>query len=367
LNGSTSLIGFVVGGRPDPPLERVSPGHSRRLHERSGDGPWIEPWVKQPGYAYGELLSGLGVRSVAYAPVRTDESLIGLLVIYAEGSVEDVAVAETLPALVEFADLAGALIGRDVAERTVMGRGRDHIFGLIARGAFHPVFQSIVDFGRDKIVGYEALTRFDDGGVPEATFTKAAAVGLGLELETATLAAALVASEALPLSVWLNLNASPDLILAGEPLKTLLGGNRRHIVLEVTEHAAIADYPAFRLAMSALGPKVKFAVDDAGVGFASLRHVLEIHPAFVKLDRSLVTGLESDQARQAMIVGLKHFAGATGCRLIAEGVETEAELGELRRLEVDLGQGYFLGLPLPINEVVQLRQSRRSSAKASTP
>jgi EAL domain-containing protein (putative c-di-GMP-specific phosphodiesterase class I) len=138
-------------------------------------------------------------------------------------------------------------------------------------------------------------------------------------------------------------------------------------VLEVTEHAAIADYPAFRLAMSALGPKVKFAVDDAGVGFASLRHVLELHPAFVKLDRSLVTGLESDQARQAMIVGLKHFAGATGCRLIAEGVETEAELGELRRLEVDLGQGYFLGLPLPINDIVQPRQSRRSSAKASTP
>jgi len=92
-------------------------------------------------------------------------------------------------------------------------------------------------------------------------------------------------------------------------------------------------------------------VDDAGVGFSSLRHILELHPAFVKLDRSLVAGLESDPARQAMIVGLRHFALATGCRLIAEGVETEAELSVLRTLEIGLGQGYLLGRPLPVDEV----------------
>ena len=367
LNGSTSLIGFAVGGRPDPPLRRISPGHSQRLHERSNDGPWIEPWVNRPGYAYSELLSGLGVHSVAYAPVRTDQQLIGLLVIHAEGSVQEVAVAEVLPALVEFADLAGALIGRDVAERTVMGRGRDHITGIIARGSFHPVFQPIVDFTRNKIVGYEALTRFDDGEAPEALFAKAAAVGLGLELETATLRAALAAAEALPVSRWLNLNASPDLIVAGEPLRTLLAGNRRDLVLEVTEHTVIADYPAFRLSMAALGPKVRFAVDDAGVGFSSLRHVLELHPAFVKLDRSLVAGLESDQARQAMIVGLRHFSRATGCRLIAEGVETEAELAELGRLQVGLAQGFLLGMPLPIDEAVRSRQDRTRSAKRPKP
>jgi len=57
--------------------------------------------------------------------------------------------------------------------------------------------------------------------------------------------------------------------------------------------------------MAALGPKVKLAVDDAGAGFASLRHILELRPAFVKLDRWLVAGLDSDDARQAMIVGLR--------------------------------------------------------------
>jgi EAL domain-containing protein (putative c-di-GMP-specific phosphodiesterase class I) len=244
---------------------------------------------------------------------------------------------------------------------------RDHITGIIARGSFHPVFQPIVDFTRNKIVGYEALTRFDDGEAPEALFAKAAVVGLGLELETATLRAALAAAEALPVSRWLNLNASPDLIVAGEPLRTLPAGNRRDLVLEVTEHTVIADYPAFRLSMAALGPKVRFAVDDAGVGFSSLRHVLELHPAFVKLDRSLVAGLESDQARQAMIVGLRDFSRATGCRLIAEGVETEAELAELGRLQVGLAQGFLLGMPLPIDEAVRSRQDRTRSAKRPKP
>jgi FOG: EAL domain len=290
----------------------------------------------------------LGGRAVAYAPVRHDEQLIGLLLIIAEQSTEDVAVIEALPALVEFADLAGALIGRDVAERTEAGRGHDHIAAIIGHQSFGPVFQPIVDLRRNEIVGYEALTRFTDGSDPETVFAAAAAVGLGAELETATLEAALAASKALPRSAWLNLNASPELILAGEPLRRLLAGISRRLVLEVTEHAPIADYPAFRAAMDSLGPKVEFAVDDTGTGFASLRHIVELRPAFVKLDRSLIAGLESDEARQAMIVGFCHFARMTGCRLIVEGIETDRELAVLRDLAIELGQGYLLGRPLPL-------------------
>jgi EAL domain-containing protein (putative c-di-GMP-specific phosphodiesterase class I) len=162
----------------------------------------------------------------------------------------------------------------------------------------------------------------------------------------ATLQAALAAAKSLPQSAWLNLNATPELI-AGEPLRTVLAGSSRRIVLEVTEHTAIADYPAFRAAMAALGPNVEFAVDDAGTGFASLRHIVELRPAFVKLDRSLIAGVESDEARQAMIVGLCHFASVTGCRLIVEGIETDSELSVLRGLAIELGQGYLLGRPLP--------------------
>jgi EAL domain-containing protein (putative c-di-GMP-specific phosphodiesterase class I) len=336
---------------------------SRRLHERAAEGPWIEPWMNRPSYPYNQILSGLGVRAIAYAPVRHEQRLIGLLEVHVRGSVEELATAEALPALVEFADLAGALIGRDVAERTETGRGRDHIADVIARRAFVPVFQPIVDLRRDEIVGYEALTRFTDGANPEVLFAEAAAVGLGVELETATLETALAAAEALPRSAWLNMNATPELIIAGEPLRALLGGSRRRLVLvEVTEHTAIADYPAFRAAMAALGPKVEFAVDDAGVGFASLRHILELRPAFVKLDRSLVAGLESDHARQAMIVGLRHFARSTGCRLIAEGIETDRELAALRALDIQLGQGYLLGRPLPVADARPLGHARPGTA-----
>src|ERR1035437_2137625 len=349
LDGRAWPIGFVVEDQHDPPLRRLPEQGSRYLRERATEGPWIGPWASQPSNPYNELLIGLGVQAVACAPVRHEQRLIGLLVICATGSVEEIALTEALPALVEFADLAGALIGRDVAERTEAGRGRDHVSGIIAHRAFGPVFQPIVDLRRDEIVGYEALTRFTDGSNPEVLFDEATAVGLGHELEAATLEAALAASEALPESAWLNLNASPEFIVAGEPLRTILAGNRRRLVLvEVTEHTAITDYPAFRAAMAALGPSVEFAVDDAGTGFSSLRHIVELRPTFVKLDRSLMAGLESDEARQAMIVGLCHFAHVTGCRLIVEGIETNSELTVLRALTIELGQGYLLGRPLPV-------------------
>ena len=127
----------------------------------------------------------------------------------------------------------------------------------------------------------------------------------------------------------------------------------RRLVLEITEHSVIADYPVFLEAVAALGFPVDLAVDDAGAGFASLRHILELRPALVKLDRSLVAGLETDKVRQAMIVGLRHFSRATGCRLVAEGIETEAELAALRDLDIHLGQGYLLGRPLPVEEVLK--------------
>jgi PAS domain S-box-containing protein len=348
LDGGASPIGFAVVGKADPMLRKPPSLRSRQLHDRSVDGPWIEPWTRRRGHPDNQLLAGLGVHSVVYAPVRDNRQLIGLLYVDAEGSAGATDVAELLPAVTEFADLAGALIGRDVNQRAEVGRGRDRISEIIARRAFHPVFQPIVDIRRHRVVGYEALTRFDSGSNPEVIFAEADTVGLGHELETATLRVALEASAALPRSAWLNLNASPGLVIAGEPLQSILAGSKRRLVLEVTEHTAIESYPVFREAMAALGPTVTLAVDDAGAGFASLRHILELRPAFVKLDRWLVAGLESDDARQAMVVGLRHFARATGCRLIAEGIETESELAVLRSLDIPLGQGYLLGRPAPI-------------------
>jgi PAS domain S-box-containing protein len=352
LDGRALPVGFVVAGQPDPPLIRLPSERSQMLFERASKGPWIEPWTARPEHPYDALLSGLGVHLAAYAPVRHDARLVGFIVIDGSESVGEAAMAEVLPALVEFADITGALIGRTVAERSRITQRRDAILAIIAAQAFHPVFQPIVDIERDVIVGHEALTRFDDGVRPDVRFAEAAALGLDGELELATLKASLAAAEALPEGEWLNLNVSPVLILGGDALRSLIQGTARRLVLEVTEHSRIASYPALLEAMTRLGPNVEFAVDDAGAGFASLRHILELRPAFVKLDRWLIADLETDSARQAMIVGLRHFARATGCLLIAEGIETEGELAILKALNIRLGQGYLLGRPRPISTAV---------------
>ena len=90
-------------------------------------------------------------------------------------------------------------------------------------------------------------------------------------------------------------------------------------------------------------------MDDAGAGFASLRHILELRPAFVKLDVSLIRGLDADPAKRALVAGMRYFARSTQRRLIAEGVETEAEAATLRALDIRLAQGYLFGRPAPIS------------------
>jgi PAS domain S-box-containing protein len=353
LDGRATPIGFVVAGKLDPPLPRLPYEHSQHLRTRAGEGPWIERWAPRPWHPHNDLLTALGqLHLTACAPMRSASKLIGILVIDADESVDELTLAEVMPGLVEFADLAGAIVGRAVAERTEAGRARESIRRVIATSAFEPVFQPIVDLERKTIIGYEALTRFSDGTAPEVKFAEAAAAGQGLELEIATLEASLAAAADLPSSAFLALNVSPGLIIVRQPLRKLVNRAGRRIVLEVTEHAEIADYEAFRTSFAKLRPKMELSVDDAGAGFASLRHILELRPAFVKLDRSLIASLESDEARQAMIVGLRHFARSVDCQLIAEGIETEAELAVLRGLDVGLGQGYLLGRPERVQELI---------------
>jgi EAL domain-containing protein (putative c-di-GMP-specific phosphodiesterase class I) len=197
-------------------------------------------------------------------------------------------------------------------------------------------------------VGYEALARFTSGTRPDAMLARALEVGLDAELELALIAAALEASASFGSSTWLSLNISPKVLLqAIEPLAALLHDQRRRIVLELTERAQIDDYPAVRGAIARLGPRVSLAVDDAGSGFASLRHVVELRPQYLKIDLSLVRHVDSDPTRRAMVGGLAHFAVGTQSVVIAEGIETAEELATLQGLGVPLGQGYLLGRPSP--------------------
>jgi EAL domain-containing protein (putative c-di-GMP-specific phosphodiesterase class I) len=118
--------------------------------------------------------------------------------------------------------------------------------------------------------------------------------------------------------------------------------------------------------MQPMRHRVSLAVDDAGAGFSSLRHIVELAPAMVKLDRSLVAGIAEDGAREAVVTGMVRFAESAGHVLLAEGVETRAELAALRRLGVQLGQGYLLGRPVPVRSTqVQRPDSTPRRARPS--
>lgn len=150
----------------------------------------------------------------------------------------------------------------------------------------------------------------------------------------------------LPAGVYLSVNASPATITAGDLPALFARNSCKSILLEITKHEVVADYAQFVCELGRLTQAgVEIAIDDVGTGYSGLSHLLKTKPHLMKLDIELVQGIDGDLARQSLVKGLSHFARTTGCRLVAEGVETAAELHTLRDLGVDLIQGYLLGRP----------------------
>jgi EAL domain-containing protein (putative c-di-GMP-specific phosphodiesterase class I) len=114
--------------------------------------------------------------------------------------------------------------------------------------------------------------------------------------------------------------------------------------------ACVQDYALLAEALEPLRSKgLRLAVDDAGAGYASFRHILKLKPDVIKLDSSLIRNIDSDTGSRALAAALIRFAEETGCKVVAEGVETREELAMLRRLEVNKAQGYLLGRPMPLH------------------
>ena len=294
--------------------------------------------------AYGQAISTSGLHSAVFAPLKGPHGVVGVIGFGVHDAMNAERIIERLPALATFGAIVGALVTPGLTARHREDDARASVQAILDAAAFTPFFQPIVEFHTGAVIGYEALSRFGNGISPDAVFALAIRAGLGIELETATLSAALEAATILPPGAYLSLNASPALIGSGA-LRALLSECERGIVLEVTEHVVIDDYPALRHELAGLGPTVRLAVDDAGAGYASLRHILELAPDFVKLDIGLIRGIDADHARQALIAGMGYFAVKRKLRLIAEGIETTAELKALRGLAVGYGQGYLLGRP----------------------
>src|SRR3954451_8930017 len=209
-----------------------------------------------------------------------------------------------------------------------------------------PVFQPLVDLSTGRLIGFEALSRFDHEPrrSPDAWFNQAARCGRGLALEMEAIKAAL-ATPGRPPGTYLSLNFSPS-ALSSPKIMGILPRNMSDIVVEVTEHelASVGNGLEEELAkMRARGARI--AVDDAGAGYAGLNQVMRVQPDVIKLDRSLIEGVHSDSAKAALVEFFVMFARRVGAGVCTEGIETLEELRELINLGVSYGQGYLLGRP----------------------
>jgi EAL domain-containing protein (putative c-di-GMP-specific phosphodiesterase class I) len=215
------------------------------------------------------------------------------------------------------------------------------------------VYQPIYSLSSGAITGVECLSRFD--GQPSALspiqwFDLADEVGLREELEIAAIRRALQTLDNFPTWVYFGLNSSPQTILSGALARALQGFDLRRIVIEITEHAIVPDYLPLNEALQPLRAQgLRVAIDDAGAGYASMRHIVNLLPDYIKLDMSLTRRIDTDPTRRALAKALVSFSREIGSLIIAEGIETEAELNLLRSLGVGTGQGYLLAEPVPLN------------------
>src|ERR1700733_4346456 len=187
--------------------------------------------------------------------------------------------------------------------------------------------------------------------------------GRGARLELTAIRLALSAVSSLPKDIYLAVNASPETILSGELHDTLNGMPAERIVLEITEHAHVENYDSLMHALQPLRNQgVRLAVDDAGAGYSSLQHILQLRPDLIKLDMRLVRNIDRDPARRALASALVLFARETGSQIIAEGVETAFELNALQSIGIERAQGYFLGRPMSLEEAKMLFNRERQLA-----
>ena len=211
-----------------------------------------------------------------------------------------------------------------------------------------PVFQPIVDLATGRVAGYEGLSRFpaEYGRRPDEWFDLARRCGMGPLLQALALRR-MVEVPGRPNRTWLSLNLDAG-ALATDAVQGALPEDLHGIVIEITEQELPPDDDALQRILDDLRARgAKIALDDAGAGYAGLQHVVRIRPDIIKLDRSLVRGVDADAERLALIESFAAFSARTGALLCAEGIETDEELAVLVDARVDLGQGYRLGRPGP--------------------
>ena len=251
-----------------------------------------------------------------------------------------------------FADFVAKLLERDAAANCFGNEVENRMRAVLSGQRFTIFYQPIVHVAENRLVGHEALARFlvEPVRSPDQWFNEALEVGCQEELELEVIKKALEGLAHFPRETYVSFNISPETILKGSLAGVLDGYPLDRLVLEVTEHASVDDYSLIAAALEPLRKKgLRLAVDDAGAGFASFRHILKLKADIIKLDASLIQRIDVDVSSRALAAALIRFAEETGSKVVAEGVETEAELRILRELKVNKVQGYLIGRPKPLD------------------
>lgn len=218
---------------------------------------------------------------------------------------------------------------------------------LISSGTVRVALQAVVELQSGAVVGYEALARMGSRTPTDRWFRAASRCGLAEALERVTLGAALEQVDRVEPGAFLAINLSPAALSDGVVMSLLRRAPLARLVVEVTEHEAVADYPEARAVLDELRSRgARVAVDDTGAGFASLQHVLLLQPDLIKLDISLTRDVCTDRRAFALVAALTAFADEVGAIVLAEGVETQEQVDVLTAIGVQMGQGWHLGLPV---------------------
>lgn len=228
------------------------------------------------------------------------------------------------------------------------------LLDLVVDDGLVTVLQPIVAISTGRTVGFEALSRFPTLGTgPAEVFAEARHLGIGPQIELKAAEAALDHVSLLPSGTYLAINLGPETIASDGCLDLLAEIEPGRIIVEVTEHAVVDDYDRLLHASRALKEcGVRLAIDDVGTGYSGLDRMLRTQPDLLKLDGALVSGADTDPAKQAIIAALQTYAARIGTDIVAERVETPAEHATLSILGVAYGQGYHYAKPASPHEIV---------------
>ncbi|MET3445503.1 EAL domain-containing protein [Ralstonia sp. 1138] len=277
---------------------------------------------------------------------RADGSVFGMFCCFSDRSDHSLN-SRDLELMTAFSRVIGLQIDTHLETTRGAEEKRARVRSVVDSDKLTVVFQPIRSLLDLRLVGLEVLSRFPGGQdrPPYLWFADAWEAGIGEELEMLAIRKGLQALNAYP-HAYLAVNASPKTILSGKLDAVFRNIPAERVVLEITEHALVEDYTDLQSALRPLRQNaIRVAIDDAGSGYATMRHIIELKPDIIKLDARLTTDLEYNPTKRALIKAMVTFASEIRCGLVAEGIEHEEQKALLVELGVRTGQGYLLGRP----------------------